>query len=391
MGAPDRLIAMRRRPSRSGAPSGTAGGNRRVRMLRGTAGIALAGCLLAVLMACGHAPAEVVVGTSAPSASSGSGSAALHLERGVNILSDDPIWRSRERARLTTDHVRLIAEAGFDHVRINLHPFRDGADSADPAVREAWFHVVTWAMDRALGNGLSVVLDMHEYEAMGRDPVGNHDRFLAFWQSMADRFSAAPPSVAFELLNEPNGELDAPAWNALLAETVAIVRDIDPARTLIVGPARSNSIKALDALRLPPGEPDLVVTVHYYLPFRFTHQGAAWAGLADLSGVTWSGTPSQRRAIETDLDEAVAWAAQNDRPLYLGEFGAYEGGDLASRTAWTSFVARQAQCRGWGWAYWQFDSDFVVYDVDRGRWVEAIRRALIPTAPSRDPAPSGSC
>ena len=64
--------------------------------------------------------------------------------------------------------------------------------------------------------------------------------------------------------------------------------------------------------------------------------------------------------------------------MFLGEFGAYEKGDMPSRVRWTDFVTRQAEKLGWSWAYWQFDSDFIVYDIDNERWVEPIRDALIP-------------
>ena len=57
---------------------------------------------------------------------------------------------------------------------------------------------------------------------------------------------------------------------------------------------------------------------------------------------------------------------------------------------WTSFVARQAEKLGWSWAYWQFDSDFIVYDVKKDAWVEPIRRALIPAPASPGAAAAGS-
>ncbi len=55
---------------------------------------------------------------------------------------------------------------------------------------------------------------------------------------------------------------------------------------------------------------------------------------------------------------------------------------MDSRVRYTSFVARQAERLGWSWGYWQFDSDFIVYDINQGRWVEPIRDALIPPASS---------
>ena len=147
---------------------------------------------------------------------------------------------------------------------------------------------------------------------------------------------------------------------------------------MIIGPGSWNSIAALPKLELPPDDRDLIVTVHYYNPFPFTHQGAPWAGLKDKTGVVWNGTAEERQAIRGTSKRRRAWAAQHDRPIFLGEFGAYDRGEMPSRVRWTNFVARQAEKFGWSWAYWQFDSDFIVYDVKRDAWVEPIRRALLP-------------
>jgi endoglucanase len=53
---------------------------------------------------------------------------------------------------------------------------------------------------------------------------------------------------------------------------------------------------------------------------------------------------------------------------------------MESRVCYTSFVAREAERLGWGWGYWQFDSDFIVYNIDQDQWVEPIRAALVPKA-----------
>jgi endoglucanase len=45
---------------------------------------------------------------------------------------------------------------------------------------------------------------------------------------------------------------------------------------------------------------------------------------------------------------------------------------------YTDFVARAAEKFGWSWAYWQFDSDFIVYNINEDHWVEPIRDALLP-------------
>ena len=50
----------------------------------------------------------------------------------------------------------------------------------------------------------------------------------------------------------------------------------------------------------------------------------------------------------------------------------------AAQAVDTAAVARLAESLGWSWAYWQFDSDFILYDIPAKRWVEPIRDALIP-------------
>jgi endoglucanase len=308
------------------------------------------------------------------------------LGRGVNVLGYDPIWRDRSKARFQPEHFRLIREAGFDHVRINLYPFRYGRPGADGKLSEDYFRTLDWAVDTALADNLLVVLDLHEYEAMGDDPVGKKPQFLSAWSQLAEHYKDRPDTVFFELLNEPHGKLTPELWNQYLAEALPLVRRTNPGRTVIVGPGFWNGIGHLNELKLPDDDRNLIVTVHYYTPMEFTHQGASWTNQQDKLGVPWEGTELERARIAKDLDAAAAWSKANRRPIYLGEFGAYDKAEMAARARWTSAVARAAEERGFSWAYWQFEGNFVVYDVRNGHWIEPIRDALIPpknTSPNR--------
>ncbi len=48
----------------------------------------------------------------------------------------------------------------------------------------------------------------------------------------------------------------------------------------------------------------------------------------------------------------------------------------ATALGWTT--ARRKKAADWSWAYWQFDSDFILWDMKRDAWVEPILHALIP-------------
>jgi endoglucanase len=113
---------------------------------------------------------------------------------------------------------------------------------------------------------------------------------------------------------------------------------------------------------------------------EFTHQGAPWSGeFAKLSGVKW-GTEAEKKQVVEDFKAMDAWARAHKRPVLLGEFGAYDGGnpDAAGRALYTAHIARTAESLGWAWSYWQFDSDFILYNIDKDCWTEPIRKALIP-------------
>jgi endoglucanase len=129
---------------------------------------------------------------------------------------------------------------------------------------------------------------------------------------------------------------------------------------------------------LPESDRHLIVTVHYYIPMSFTHQGASWAGQKDKSGIAWPASDKDRVTLNTNFDKVATWAKEHKRPIYLGEFGAYDKAPLESRVRYTDAVARAAEARGWSWGYWQFDGDFILWDMKRDAFVEPILHALIP-------------
>jgi endoglucanase len=301
------------------------------------------------------------------------------LGRGVNVLGYDPIWKDPDRARFRADHFRLLREAGFNHVRINLHPFRDVKGSANPPMTEAYLQTLDWAVDQALANHLLVVLDLHEFQFMAKDPQSKKERFIAAWTQLAEHCKARPADVLFELLNEPHGELTPELWNDFLRDALAVVRPSNPSRAVIIGPGFWNGIKHLDSLRLPAEDRNIIATVHYYDPMSFTHQGATWAKQSAKTGIPW-GSPQEKQAVVTTFDRVSEWSARERRPIYLGEFGAYDKADMPFRVTYAAFVAREAEKHQFSWAWWQFDSDFVLYDIPNKHWIEPLRDALIPPA-----------
>jgi endoglucanase len=322
--------------------------------------------LACLLLACPALAAPI-----APSAAE----QVAQMRRGVNIVGYDPLWRDARQARFQPRHFRIIREGGFDSVRIVLGAFHFMNDSDE--LPTSWFATLDDLVEEALAQKLTVILDEHDYWLCGRDVAACRTKLMAFWTQVGEHFRNASDKVVFELLNEPNQAMD-PAWNDVLAAGLAVIRKTNPTRNVIIGPAFWNNVGWLDRLELPADDRHIIVTVHYYLPMRFTHQGARWTPeYVNLSGITW-GTLADYAALDKDFDAVQAWAESHDRPVLLGEFGAYDKAPMESRVKYTAAVARAAEKRGWAWSYWQFDSDFIVYDIDHDRWIDPIHQALIP-------------
>ena len=304
---------------------------------------------------------------------------AIAVQRGINLGNalDAPVpgeWG----VTIQPHYFETIRSAGFDSVRLPVRFSAHAAQNPPYTLDPNFLMLVDDTLRQALDAGLVVILDLHHYEELMEDPAGQRQRFLAIWQQLAGHYQGAPENLYFEILNEPVKNLDAAVWNGLIAEVVPLIRLSSPQRILIIGGADYNSISALDALQLPDDD-RLVVTFHFYEPFEFTHQGAGWVpGSHEWNGTTWNGTDTDERLIEERLDRAAAWSAQRQVPLLMGEFGSIISADPASRRRWTDFVARQAEKRNIPWLYWQFCSDFGVYDCQQESWDAGLLQALIP-------------
>ena len=297
------------------------------------------------------------------------------MKRGVNIVGYDPLWQDASKARFKPRHFKIIKDGGFDNVRINLYGFKPM--DAQLVLPASWFATLDGLVDEALKQNLHVILDEHDYEHCGKDAASCRAHVLAFWTQVAEHFKDAPNAVLFEILNEPFGAMDE-HWNGLLAEALTLIRKTNPTRNVLIGPPFWNNIEALGKLRLPENDRHIILSLHYYSPHEFTHQGARWSPeYTKLSGIHW-GTPAELQRLERDFDTAQTWAKKHDRPVYLGEFGAYDKAPAEDRPKYTAAVARAAERRGWAWGYWQFDSNFIVYDIDKDAWYAPIHDALIP-------------
>jgi endoglucanase len=249
-----------------------------------------------------------------------SGDMSRCLGRGINFGNALDAGEDEPGLRLREHYFGEVREAGFSTVRLPVRWSAFAGQAPPYVISPAFFEEVDWVVSQALVRDLNVVVNLHHYHELNDASGGHQPRFLALWAQIAEHYASWSGRLHFELLNEPHGAMTAAAWNALIPAALAVVRERDPGRMVIVGPAAMNDIAALPELELPADD-HLIVTIHYYPPLRFTHQGAHWrTGAQEWLGTTWSDDVG-RHAIRDDLAKAAAWAHEHDQTLFIGEFG----------------------------------------------------------------------
>ena len=356
-------------------------------MARPSIAATLAATALAGLSACGTPPAAPAAdalhdyppldAAPLPGASPAARQFAASLKRGVNFgnMLDAPA-EGAWVLRVDDKYIDMVGPQGGAHiasvrlpVRWSNHASADAQARIDPAFMARVDDVVR----RLLARGVPVVLDMHHYCQLDGDPLDPGEaavpdalvepRFLSMWQQIAEHFRDAPATLAFEPYNEPHGRLTA-HWNELMSRAVRLVRRSNPTRILVVGPTQWNSARALGSFEMPP-DANLVLTVHHYDPFAFTHQGAPWIKPALPLGVACC-SPQQLADVRGPLDTAQRFGERTGYPVYVGEFGAFETVATADRDRYTRLMRDEMERRGMTWTYWELAGGFGFIDPATG-------------------------
>ena len=288
---------------------------------------------------------------------------------------------------LEKEDLALIASKGFQNVRIPIRWDGKGVGSAtfDRVSRTApytvdsrFFARVDSAILWARQNHLVVLINDHHHDSLFQNFDHERPRFIALWKQIAERYKDLPTdSIAFEILNEPNTQVTVDAWNSLLDTTLKVIRQSNPTRPVVIGTANWGGLSGLTGLKLPTGDQNLILTIHYYEPFSFTHQGADWVSPIPPTGVVWEGTYYEKLAVRQAMDAISEYAKAHDVPVFIGEFGAYSTADMASRARWASYCARLFESYGFSWAWWEFKAGFGVYNPSSATWNTELVNALI--------------
>jgi endoglucanase len=297
---------------------------------------------------------------------------------------------------------------GFDHLRVPVRWNAYTGPAPGFTLSPDIFARVDFVVTNALAAKLAVLINIHDFDDFTGDPVGQAEKFVAIWRQIAAHYADFPGTVAYELLNEPKEAATTTVINPIFARAIAEIRKTNPHRTIFLGPSKWNQVSELRNLVLP-NDDNLVVTVHCYDPFYFTHQGANWAGPdTKVTGIQFPGPPSQPLAPDPalklnswvtdwinrynvlptgqnpssplaftgELKLAREWSEYYGRPIYVGEFGCFTKADPESRVRFYEAFRRACEQNHLGWAMWDWSAGFRYWDRKANQPVKGMREAL---------------
>ncbi len=287
------------------------------------------------------------------------------------------------------DHLLdLVAQAGFKTLRLPVRWSTRTKALAPFTIEPEFFTRIAQVVNSASKRNLNVVINMHHYRQLNGEtldeaeykvaPVDLDRRFIQMWRQIAQRFASYPNTLAFELMNEPHKRLSENKWNQLFEQTRQVVRQSNPHRWIVVGPSRWSNAAALKDLKLNETDRELIVTIHHYNPFEFTHQGAEWTNQKNQAAQSKDCCDNEQLlSMYAPLDIAKHWSLEQRRPIWVGEFGSYQKAPMPARIRYTRLAREAFEARGFSWAYWELASGFGIWDPTTKQWRQELKQALL--------------
>ncbi len=249
---------------------------------------------------------------------------------------------------VTKADIDALAAWGFNSVRLPMHYELLTPSVADEPVagrnswKEAGFRRIDALLAWCKANNLYLILDLHaapggqgnDLPIADRDPAtpslwesaADQDKMVALWAEIARRYRDEPNVAGYDLLNEPNWDLDrsgnehgcsvktqAPLVS-LYKRTTAAIRQVDPNHLLIIeGNCWGNNYTGV----VPDWDANMALSFHRY-----------WV-----------------RPGQGAIRDVLSLRTRYGLPVWLGESG-------ENSNDWFAAMVGTVEADGIGWAWW---------------------------------------
>ena len=354
--------------------------------------------------------------------------AMKYLNKGINFTNwlENADGKFKEFVFDETD-IKLLADNGIKSLRLpidldlyatNRDAFvKDTTGTVELAFDDSTLFTVLDSFVEWTGkHNMSFVIDYHEYDNSYNATSAKNNKYIQMmaetWKHVAAHYAEnTREDLFFELLNEPdmsNGKVPAATWTIAAQAMIDSIRTVDKKHTILFGDAQWYSISLL-IKRTPFTDDNIVYVIHTSEPFAFTHQGGSWTDYATIKGIPfpydpakWStvsgdfgvtkGTQSyvktaiknyykngSKEAIMVEILKAKKWAATNNVPVIINEFGALNLKSTAQdRLNYLTAMREICDTLQIPWTHWGYTGNFSLFEGDlKGtKLIDGIAEAL---------------
>ena len=348
--------------------------------------------------------------------------AMKYLNKGVNFTN----WLENADGKFKDfmfgeKDVQILAENGFKSLRLpidldlyatNRDAFVKGTDAELKFDDDTLFLVLDSFVEWTAKYKMSLVIDYHEYDNSYNTTSAKDTNYIKMmaecWKHVAAHYAESTrEDLFFELLNEPdmtNGKVTAAQWTVAAQAMIDAIRTVDTKHSILFGDAQWYSI-ALLAKRTPFTDDNIIYVIHTYEPFAFTHQGGSWTDYATIHDIPFPYDPAKwstvsgdfgvnkstksyvktaiknyyktgsKEAILEQILKAKKWAATNNVPVIINEFGALNLRSTAeSRLNYLTAMREICDTLQIPWTHWGYTGNFSV--IENGKLIEGLDKAL---------------
>ena len=252
--------------------------------------------------------------------------------------------------KTTVELIKSVKDAGFNAIRI---PVTWGEHMDGDVIQKDWLGRVKEVVDYAYDNDLFVIINMHHDDYIWFNPTeaeysGDSAKYKKIWTQVADYFEDYGDRLIFEGMNEARTIGSTNEWMGGTAAERAVVNKYvqdfvdtvrasggkNTERTLIISAygACAEEVAMNDVI--VPNDKNLIVSIHYYAPWRFASGESTTFGQAEKS------------ELDAKFDSMKKKFIDKGTPLIIAEFGCVGIADDSTRKEYYNYYVSSAKKRG---------------------------------------------
>lgn len=252
--------------------------------------------------------------------------------------------------KTTEELVKSVKKAGFNAIRV---PVTWGEHMDGDTIQKEWLGRVKEVVDYIYDNDMYVIINMHHDDYIWFNPTeaeyaGDSAKFKKIWEQVSEYFKDYGDRLIFEGMNEARTIGSANEWVGGTAAERAVVNKYvqdfvdtvrasggkNTERTLIISAygACAEEVAMNDVI--VPDDKNLIVSIHYYAPWRFT------------SGETTTFGQAEKSELDAKFDSMKKKFIDKGTPLIIAEFGCMGIADDSTRKEYYNYYISSAKKRG---------------------------------------------